>query len=132
MVKDARPSGNVTYTNYDGLNRQFERREANPTTGRLLASWGYDATGQKGLLDFAMSFHTRPNGQGDEAFITDITGYDDRSRPTGKAFTVYADRGGLFGTYQFADPLACSWSAWSTSRYSACCVWASRPISGSR
>ena len=101
MIKDSRPSNNVTYTAYDGLNRPIERRETNPTTGRVLATWAYDAPGQKGLLDSAISFHRRPNGEGDEAFIVDVTGYDDRSRETGKTLTVFADRGGLFGSYQF-------------------------------
>jgi RHS repeat-associated protein len=102
MVKDSRPAGNATYTKYDDLNRSIERRQDNATTGRVLATWAYDAAGQKGLLDNSVSYHKRPNGEGDEAFITDITAYDDRSRPTNKTFTVFADRAGIFGSYSFA------------------------------
>lgn len=49
-VTDAR--GTTTYTVYDELGRPRELRRDGPT-GPVLATWSYDAAGEKGLLDRA-------------------------------------------------------------------------------
>jgi RHS repeat-associated protein len=93
-------STNATlYTAYDSLNRPVERRETN-STGTLLASWNYDAPGEKGLLDKSTRIQA---GTFAGSWVTDITGYDGRNRPLGKTYTVPASAGiGLAGTYAYS------------------------------
>jgi RHS repeat-associated protein len=76
-------------TDYDALNRPTLRHEG----ATNLASWTYDATGQKGLFD--KSTRITPGGN----WITDVVGYDARNRPTGTTLTVPAGVPGLSGTY---------------------------------
>jgi RHS repeat-associated protein len=76
-------------TDYDDINRPVLRHEG--TTN--LASWAYDAVGELGLLDRSTRITTGGN------WVTDITGYDLRNRPTGKTLTVPAGITGLSGTY---------------------------------
>ncbi len=97
LVTDAR---NVRiYTNYDAIDRPTERRKDSATTGTRLASWEYDAAGELGLLN--RSSRWQHTGQHPGAYIVDVTGYDGRSRPTGRSWTLYsADVPGLEGVYQ--------------------------------
>jgi RHS repeat-associated protein len=85
-------TGTQLHTIYDPLNRPTERRQTS-TTGPVLASWDYDATGELGLLNSS----TRHHATGD--WIVDVAGYDDRSRPTGRTWTVPAGITALAGTY---------------------------------
>ena len=88
------PAGNQTsvtdaltetvHTVYDELNRPTHRRQDNPTTGPVLATWDYDNTGELGLLDRS----TRH--QGADQWVVDVTGYDDRNRPTGREWDIPA------------------------------------------
>ena len=89
-VTDA--TGAVTHTSYDLLNRPTARRVGGPA-GALLASWSYDAAGEKGLLDRS----TRVTPQG--SWVVDVAGYDGRDRPTGTVLTVPAGVPGLSGSY---------------------------------
>lgn len=88
-VKDALAA--VVHTKYDNLNRPFERRKDNPTTGQLLASWNYDAPGELGLLN--KSTRVTPTGN----WVVDVTGYDARNRPTGRSWDLPAGITGLSG-----------------------------------
>ena len=89
-VTDAK--GGVTVTAYDVLSRPTARR-AGSATGTLLATWTYDAAGEKGLLDRS----TRVTPQGN--WVADVTGYDTRGRPTGSTVTVPSGVPGLSGSY---------------------------------
>ncbi|MGW0807380.1 RHS repeat-associated core domain-containing protein [Nonomuraea sp. NPDC002799] len=73
--------GVQVHTLYDALNRRTERR-ANSATGTLLASWAYDAPDERGLLDKSTRFDATGT------YVVDVTGYDDRARPTGKRWIV--------------------------------------------
>jgi RHS repeat-associated protein len=86
------PAGVRTHTVYDALDRTTERRR-DSATGTLLARWGYDASGERGLLDRA----TRATPTGN--WIIDVTGYDGRDRPTGRTWTVPSGVPGLSGSY---------------------------------
>jgi RHS repeat-associated protein len=85
-------AGTSTHTVFDALNREIERHRDAPT-GALLASHSYDAPGELGLLD--RSTRVSPTGN----WIVDVTGYDGRSRPTGRTWTVPAGITGLSGSY---------------------------------
>jgi RHS repeat-associated protein len=76
-------------TDYDALNRPTLRHEG----ATNLASWEYDATGEKGL--FNKSTRVIPGGN----WVTDVTGYDARNRPTGTKLTVPGTATGLGGDY---------------------------------
>jgi RHS repeat-associated protein len=81
---------NTTRTTvYDELNRPTAHKQGTTT----LATWDYDANGEKGLLD--KSTRITPAGN----WVTDITGYDLRNRPLGKKVTVPAGVSGLTGDY---------------------------------
>ncbi|MBB5079472.1 RHS repeat-associated core domain-containing protein [Nonomuraea endophytica] len=73
-------TGQQVHTSYDPLNRQLQRRK-DSATGPLLASWEYDAPGERGLPNRS----TRFDGTG--TYVVDVTGYDDRARPTGRAWS---------------------------------------------
>ena len=64
----------------------------------MLAQWNYDAPGELGLLDNTVRLqHT---GQHPGGYMVDATGYDARSRPTGRSWTLFsADAPGLEGVY---------------------------------
>ncbi|MGH9212796.1 MAG: RHS repeat-associated core domain-containing protein [Acidimicrobiales bacterium] len=84
--------GGVLFTAYDQINRPTERRQGG-STGTVLATWEYDATGEKGLLNRS----TRVTGQGN--WVNDVPGYDARSRPLGESLTVPAGIPGLSNSY---------------------------------
>jgi RHS repeat-associated protein len=83
----------VVHTNYDGIGRPTERRKDNSTTGQVLASWSYDASGELGLLN--ASTRVTPTGN----WVVDITGYDARDRPTGRSWDIPAGLTGLPDPY---------------------------------
>ncbi|MEN3611763.1 RHS repeat-associated core domain-containing protein [Plantactinospora sp. ZYX-F-223] len=79
----------LTY-GYDDLDRRTALREGAST----LAEWAYDtAPGGKGLL----ASSTRHSGGA--AYVSAVTGYDERGRRKGTAVTVPAAETGLAGTY---------------------------------
>lgn len=96
------PTGNQTSTIdaeanevhmiYDPLGRPIERRADSPT-GTLLASWEYDEPGELGLL------HSETSHTSGGDWVTETTGYDERSRPQGTTLTVPAGVPGLSGSY---------------------------------
>jgi len=89
----ANSGGHVVITSYDLLGRQLERRTGS-ATGPLLASWQYDtAPGGKGLLHKETT-HTPSGG-----WVSEVVGYDPKSRPTGNRLTVPAGIPGLSGQY---------------------------------
>ncbi|MEV0611717.1 RHS repeat-associated core domain-containing protein [Nonomuraea sp. NPDC050404] len=85
-------TGSQVHTRYDALNRVTERRR-DSATGPLLASWAYDASGERGLPDSS----TRHDSSGE--WVVDVTGYDDRGRPAGRTWTVPNGVDGLSGSY---------------------------------
>jgi RHS repeat-associated protein len=85
-------AGVQLHTTFDALNRKTERHKDSPT-GPLLDKWEYDAAGERGLLDKSTRFETSGS------WVVDVTGYDDRARPTGKTWTVPASITGLAGSY---------------------------------
>ena len=85
---DAR--GVQLHTTYDALNRPRQRHRDTPT-GPLLAEWLYDAPGEAGLLNKTVRY------DGTGQWTVDVTGYDARSRPTGKSWTVPAGIPGISG-----------------------------------
>lgn len=85
-------AGVALHTAYDALNRKTELRR-DSATGPLLARWEYDAPGETGLPNRTTRFD--PTGN----WVVDVTGYDDRSRPTGRTLTVPAGVTGLSGDY---------------------------------
>ncbi|MGW0432029.1 RHS repeat-associated core domain-containing protein [Micromonospora sp. NPDC003197] len=85
---DAR--GRTLSYGYDDLDRRTAVREGATT----LAGWVYDtAPGGKGLL----ASSTRHSDRG--AYVSAVTGYDERGRRTGTAVTIPAAETGLGGTY---------------------------------
>jgi RHS repeat-associated protein len=105
------PAGNPTKvtnangtinTSFDGLSRPTSR---SVNGGPMIASWAYDAAGQKGLLDYTVAF----DETGKELYRTDIVGYDSVNRPTATRYivagrngwTTFPDGANLSGTYQF-------------------------------
>ena len=104
------PAGNVTSTttangtiwqSYDGLNRPVQQRATN-STGALLGAWSYDATGQKGLLDYEDSY----DGSGNRTMRMDPGTYDNRNRPQQTTYIVDSRTGWTNGT----NPLAGSYT----------------------
>lgn len=94
------PLGTV-WRGYDTLGRMTARRVGS-SSGALLGRWVYDATGEKGLLNYSESW----DGAGARIMRTDTTGYDNRNRPTGVTYTVDSRAGWTSGT----NPLAGSYS----------------------
>lgn len=92
QIRAGGPGGIALFTRYDALDRKTERRR-DSTTGTLLARWEYDASGEAGLLNRSI----RSDATGD--WVTDVTGYDDRGRPTGSTITVPTGITGLAGNY---------------------------------
>ncbi|MCW3815446.1 RHS repeat protein [Micromonospora sp. DR5-3] len=79
----------VTYA-YDDLDRRTAVREGSTT----LAEWVYDtAPGGKGLLASSTRY------SGNAAYVSAVTGYDERGRRKGVAVTIPAVETGLAGTY---------------------------------
>ena len=92
QTRSTSPAGLQLHTIYDPLNRAVEKRR-DTATGPLLASWTYDRAGETGLLDRSTRFDATGN------WVLDVTGYDDRERPTGHTWTVPAGATGLAGSY---------------------------------
>jgi RHS repeat-associated protein len=89
-------AGVQVHTLYDALDRPKERRK-DSTSGALLATWEYDATGETGLLNKT----TRVEGGG--SYVVDVTGYDGRARPTGQTW-IFPDTSYTVGYgYDAAD-----------------------------
>ena len=65
--------GDTLWFGYDTAGRLTERRVGS-STGTLLAEWVYDATGEKGLLDYSVSYTN------DWEITVDPTSYDARNR----------------------------------------------------
>ena len=84
--------GNQIHTSYDAIDRPIERRQGSPT-GPRLASWTYDAAGEKGLANTATRY--TPTGE----WTTDVVGYDARNRPTGTTLHVPASLAGFDDFY---------------------------------
>jgi RHS repeat-associated protein len=83
-VRDAR---NVTtFTTFDALNRPSVRHSGDPS--KPLATWTYDKAGETGLLDSATRWLRVP-GEPVRAYVTDVLGYDDRARPTGRSWVFF-------------------------------------------
>jgi YD repeat-containing protein len=100
----------VNYVN-DGLGRPT----AITSAGATLESYVYDAPGEKGLLNYASSFHN-----GAELRI-DTLGYDARSRPRGYSNIIPSIAGvtdnGLAGTYTYDRlRLTSRWRCFSSDR----------------
>ncbi len=74
---------------YDGLNRLTEKRKDSPT-GALLAEYGYDGSGQKGLLSNSKAYGSAGTVQ------VYYTSYDARNRLTQKLWTIPGSGGGAF------------------------------------
>jgi len=87
-VTDAR--GITLHTDYDALNRKTALKKGSTT----LASWTYD-TVAKGLPSTA----TRYNGA--NAYVNEITEYNDLGQPVGTAVTIPGSEGALAGTYEW-------------------------------
>ncbi|HEX6684766.1 MAG TPA: RHS repeat-associated core domain-containing protein, partial [Candidatus Limnocylindrales bacterium] len=83
-VRDAR--GITTFAVYDAINRPTAYHAGDAT--KPLASFGYDASGEAGLLDFSIRW-VRTAGQPDRAYVTDVLGYDDRARPNGRSWIFF-------------------------------------------
>lgn len=92
QTRASSPAGVALHTNHDALNRATERRR-DSATGPLLARWEYDAAGEAGLLNRSTRFDTSGS------WVVDTSGYDDRSRPLGRTFTVPGAVTGLAGSY---------------------------------
>ncbi|MGN9911252.1 RHS repeat domain-containing protein [Phytohabitans sp. LJ34] len=91
-IRSTNAAGVQLHTRYDALDRKTERRR-DSASGPLLARWEYDAPGEEGLLNRS----TRFDASGD--WVVDVAGYDDRSRETGRTWTVPAGITGLSGGY---------------------------------
>jgi RHS repeat-associated protein len=93
----------VSYT-YDALNRRTAQFAGEPGTGTRLAEWTYDSL--PGALGEPVGATRFVGGQastteGSVAYTSEITGYDDRYRPTGKRITIPATEGALAGGYVY-------------------------------
>lgn len=82
-VKDARNL--TTFTIYDALNRPTSRHAGDVT--KPTATWAYDRAGETGLLDGSTRWVR--DASGTRAYITDVSGYDDRARPTGRSWVFF-------------------------------------------
>ena len=88
------------WTGFDRLNRPVQRRQTN-STGTILATWAYDASGEKGLLDKTTRVQA---GLYWGSYVTDITGYDTLNRPLGTTYTIPATvPAGLAGPHTFTN-----------------------------
>ena len=96
-----RPTTAPSFQSYDSLGRVTERR-AGSVTGELLAVFGYDAPGEKGLADFVETW----DGDGTRILRVDTNGYDNRNRPQGSTYIVDEVAGMTDGT----NPLAGSYT----------------------
>jgi len=95
-VVDADPSTADLHLVYDDLDRLVERWVGDPANGGArTASWTYDAPGEVGLLDRSVR-HDPSYGD----FILDVTGYDDRARPTGRSWQIPSGLTAMAGTYE--------------------------------
>jgi RHS repeat-associated protein len=83
----------LAYT-YDALGRRTGEFSGG-TSGTQLASWTYD-TLARGQLTSSTRF---VNGS---AYVSTVTGYDARYRPTGTTITIPAAEGALAGSYHYA------------------------------
>ncbi len=90
------------WTSYDAFNRPTGRSEQHAVTlaWKWLTDWVYDAANEKGLLDYTNAFNS-----GDFTLRTNITGYDNRNRPTGVTYDVGTPLGwsmnGFASSYTF-------------------------------
>jgi RHS repeat-associated protein len=84
---------------YDALDRLTEKRQTS-VTGPLLANYGYDATGYKGLPTFQASYDSSGNFSGIESYLT----YDARNRLTSRQWWIgsSANSAGVSGIYRSA------------------------------
>jgi YD repeat-containing protein len=73
------------YLEYDDLNRLIRKRRDTASTGPLVAEYGYDATGQKGLLSFSKAYNSA--GSAVEVETQSMT-YDARNRLTRQQWVV--------------------------------------------
>ncbi|MEU9305835.1 polymorphic toxin-type HINT domain-containing protein [Streptomyces sp. NPDC048269] len=98
QVSSTNASGQVQYTKYDALGRKTELRDDNATTGPKVATWTYDTLlGAKGLPVASTRW------VGNDAFTSEVTGYDTEYRPTGSKITIPSTTAttGLAGTYAY-------------------------------
>ncbi|WP_285630346.1 RHS repeat-associated core domain-containing protein [Actinoallomurus iriomotensis] len=79
---------------YDDLGRLTQQWSGDADTGTKLAEWAYD-TVAKGQLTSSSAYN-----QG-HAYTSTVTGYDDRTRPTGKTVTIPSAEGVLGGDYSY-------------------------------
>ncbi|MEU2476042.1 polymorphic toxin-type HINT domain-containing protein [Streptomyces sp. NPDC047726] len=87
-VTDAR--GITLHTDYDALNRKTTLKKGTAT----LAAWAYD-TVAKGLPASATRY------AGSNAYVNEITEYNDLDQPVGTAVTIPDNEGALAGTYEW-------------------------------
>ncbi|MGW0809090.1 RHS repeat-associated core domain-containing protein [Nonomuraea sp. NPDC002799] len=92
QIRSTSATGVQLHTAFDAIGRQTERRKDSPS-GPLLATWSYDATGEKGLLNKSTRFDATGT------WVVDVTGYDDRERVTGRTWTVPSGVAGLAGDH---------------------------------
>jgi RHS repeat-associated protein len=81
------------YLAYDDLNRLVSKRRDTAGTGPLVAEYGYDAVGQKGLLAFSKAYD---NAGSTVAVETQAVTYDSRNRLTQQRWVVAGTGGGTF------------------------------------
>lgn len=88
LVRTTDALGVELWTNYDNLDRPIDRRTVT-STGPRIAEWTYyeAPSPYTGLLQRATTY------DGADAYVTEITGYDARNRPTGKSVTLPASLG---------------------------------------
>ncbi|WP_141960819.1 RHS repeat-associated core domain-containing protein [Actinoallomurus bryophytorum] len=84
----------ITYS-YDSLDRQTDVWAGEENTGTRLAAFTYD-TLAKGQLTSATRYSDG------NAYTSQILGYDDGYRPTGKRITIPGSEGALANTYDYA------------------------------
>ncbi|MFB6618110.1 ricin-type beta-trefoil lectin domain protein [Streptomyces sp. NPDC056367] len=98
QVSTTNTYGRAQFTKYDALGRQTELRDDNATTGPLVSSWIYDTLpGAKGLPVSSTRW------VGNDAYSSEVTGYDTEYRPTGSKITIPDTAGtkGLAGSYAY-------------------------------
>jgi YD repeat-containing protein len=73
------------YLEYDDLNRLIRKRRDTAGTGPLVAEYGYDASGQKGLLSFSKAYNSAGSAIEVE---TQAATYDARNRLTQQQWVI--------------------------------------------